>query len=256
MRAALWRWVVLVAGLGVWQVWALAARSPFFPPPDRIAARMYRMWFSGPVSHLFLTSGALGNIVPSLLRIGLGFGLAAVVGIAAGIAVGRSPVAAGYLEPILRFCRALPVVALVPVFLVLFRIGTQMEVAAIAFGSVWPVLINTAAGAAAVDPVQVQTARVFRLSRRERLTALVIPASLPKIFAGLRIGMSIALIMMVISELVGATDGIGYQLNDASTSFDLPSLWAAIALLGILGYLLNGLLLVLERRLLVWEASR
>ncbi|MCM6774725.1 ABC transporter permease [Nocardia sp. CDC159] len=251
--AWIWRWAVLAVGLGLWEVWARGERSPFFPPPTRIAAQMYRLWFSGPVDRLFLTQDAIDDILPSLARIVAGFTIATVIGIVAGIAIARSPVLADYLDPILQFCRALPVVALVPVFLAFLKIGTQMEVVTIAFGSVWPVLLNTADGVASVDPLKVDTARAFRLSPRERLTALIIPAALPKIFAGMRIGVSISLILMVISELVGATEGIGYALNNASTSFDLPSLWAAIALLGILGYLLNGLLLLAERRLLSWH---
>ena len=81
-----------------------------------------------------------------------------------GIALGRSPVVTSYLNPLLQFARALPVVTMAPVFIVLFKIGTQMEVATIAFGTVWPILLNTIDGAATVDPVQLETGRAFRLS--------------------------------------------------------------------------------------------
>jgi ABC-type nitrate/sulfonate/bicarbonate transport system permease component len=160
---------------------------------------------------------------------------------------------AGYVDPLLQFARAIPPVTLAPVFIVIFKIGTQMEIATIVFGTIWPILLNTMAGARSVDPIQVETARVFRLPWHERLTWLVLPASLPKIFAGLRLSMSLALILMVFSELVGSTDGIGYEMNNAANAFDLTTLWAGIVLLGILGYLLNTVLIVVENRVLAWH---
>src|SRR5581483_10362577 len=102
-----------------------------FPPPSTIASAMHRQWFSGPATHLFLTPDATGNILPSLGRILAGLAIAIVTGGALGIALGRSAAAAGFLDPLLQFARALPAVTLVPVFIALLRIGTQMEVATI-----------------------------------------------------------------------------------------------------------------------------
>ena len=158
----LWRWVVLIAGVGAWQLWASGQHSPFFPPPSAILARMHHLWFSGPPAHVFLTTDATGNLLPSIWRTLAGLAIATAIGIPLGIAIGRSRAVSGYLEPLLQFGRALPVVTLAPVFLALFKIGTQMEVATIAFGTVWPILLNTIDGASSVDPVQLETARAFR----------------------------------------------------------------------------------------------
>jgi ABC-type nitrate/sulfonate/bicarbonate transport system permease component len=145
------------------------------------------------------------------------------------------------------------VVTLAPVFLVLFKIGTEMEVATIAFGTVWPILLNTIDGASSVDPVQVETADALRLSRAERLTQLIIPSALPKIFTGFRLSLSLALILMVFSELVGSSNGIGYEMLNAQNSFDIIELWCTIVVLGILGYLLNAILGRVQRAVLAWH---
>jgi ABC-type nitrate/sulfonate/bicarbonate transport system permease component len=247
------RWLVLAAGALAWQGWADWRRSAFFPPPSAILANMSHAWFSGPARHLYLTPAAIGNVLPSLGRIGIALAIAVAVGGPLGIVIGRSPATAGYLEPLLHFGRSLPPVAQVTVFIALFRLGAEMEIAFITFGIIWPILVNTIDGARAIDPVQLETARAFRLPARQRLTRLIVPATMPKFFAGLRISISLALVLMVIAELVGSTNGIGYLMSQASNSYDLVGLWSGIVLLGILGYLLNAAVLGLERYLLAWH---
>jgi ABC-type nitrate/sulfonate/bicarbonate transport system permease component len=217
---------------------------------------MYHLWFSGPAAHLFLTPDATSNILPSLGRVLAGLAIATAIGLPLGIALGRSPVVTSYLNPLLQFARALPVVTMAPVFIVLFKIGTQMEVATIAFGTVWPILLNTIDGAATVDPVQLETGRAFRLSAWQRLVWVIIPAALPKAFAGFRLSLSLSLILMVFAELVGSSNGIGYEMSNASNAFDMTFLWSTIVLLGILGYLLNALLSGAERLVLGWHIDR
>jgi ABC-type nitrate/sulfonate/bicarbonate transport system permease component len=252
----LWRCVVLAAGVGGWQLWASAAGSSFFPPPSAVVARMYHLWFSGPAAHLFLTPDATSNILPSLGRVLAGLAIATAIALPLGIALGRSPVATSYLNPLLQFARALPVVTMAPVFIVLFKIGTDMEIATIAFGTIWPILLNTIDGAATVDPQHLETGRAFRLSAWQRLAWVIIPATLPKAFAGFRLSLSLALILMVFAELVGSSNGIGYEMSNASNSFDMTFLWATIVLLGILGYLLNALLGGAERLVLSWHTDK
>jgi ABC-type nitrate/sulfonate/bicarbonate transport system permease component len=104
-----------------------------------------------------------------------------------------------------------------------------------------------------VDPLQAETARAFRLPLGARITKLIVPATLPKFFAGLRISVSLALVLMVISELVGSSNGIGYQMNNASSDYDLTGMWAGIVLLGILGYALNAAVLGIEHHVLAWH---
>ncbi|MFD8302205.1 ABC transporter permease [Streptomyces sp. NPDC059690] len=248
---ALLRLLVLLLTLAVWQSAARARGSVYFPPPSRIARRAHGLWFSGPARHLFVTDAAVGNVLPSLGRMAAGFGIAAACGIGLGVAVGRSRWAYALCNPVLQFARAVPPPALVPVFVVVLDFGTPMQITAIAFSAVWPVLINTAEGVRNTDPLRLDVAAVLRLDPVERLRFLLLPSALPRIFAGLRLSLSLSLILMVFSELLpGTADGIGFTLTDAQSRSDLLTVWAALLLLGVLGHVLNTVLLAVERRLL------
>lgn len=244
------RWAVFVVCVVVWQVLTAYSDDPYFPTPAEIVAKMHELWFSGPASRVFLTEMAIGDILPSIGRMLAGWAIGGAIGIVAGVLLGRSRTGLDYAGAVINFGRALPAPALLPVFLVLFKIGTPVQLATIVFGVVWPVLLNTVQGAQAIDQVQLDTARAFGIPPVRRLLRIVLPATAPKIFSGLRIALGLSLVLMVISELVGATNGIGYQFQFASQSFDLPAVWAWIVLLGILGNLLNWLFLVVERRVL------
>jgi ABC-type nitrate/sulfonate/bicarbonate transport system permease component len=250
------RWAVPLALTLIWEAGARRARDVFFPPPSAIARRMHELWFAGPPMRLGLTPGATGDILPSLGRMAAGLAGAVILGVTLGLLLGRSARAFAYLDPLLQFGRAVPPPALVPVFVVLLHLGTPMQVTSIVAGGVWPILLNTADGARSVDPVLIATARAFRLSTVDRLTRIIVPSALPKIFAGLRLGLSLALILMVFAELLpGSADGIGFRLTDAQSRSDLATVWSAIVLLGVLGYLLNTLLLTVEERALRWHSG-
>lgn len=235
------RWLIFLACVLAWQVAASAAADPFFPPPSTI------------LRHL---DALAGDLLPSLARLGAGFLLGSLAGAVLGIAIGRSRWIYELLDPVLQFFRAIPPPTLVPVFIVLFSIGPTMQVASIVFSVLWPVLLNAADGARTVEPLQIETARAFRLTAAERLGYVILPSTLPKLFAGLRLALSLSLILMVFSELQpGAADGIGFRLQEATTRFDYETVWAAIVLLGILGYLLNAVLQAVERRVLGWRVE-
>jgi len=250
------RWVLLLALAVVWEAVARSAGDTHFPPPSRILGHMRDLWFSGPASHAFLTSTATDNIIPSLTRLAIALAISVLLGVVLGLALGRSDRVQAYLDPILQFCRAIPPPTLVPVFIVFLKIGTQMQLVSIVFSALWPVLLNTADGARSVDTLQLATARVFQLTPVQRLRLIIIPSTMPQIFAGVRIALSLSLILMVFSELLpGTSNGIGFELTDAYSRSDLPTMWSAIVLLGILGYAFNTILLMVERRALAWHRS-
>lgn len=244
---------VAVVAVGCWQLATRAAANSYFPPPSSIVATVYRDWFSGPASHLWLTADATGNLLPSLGRMLGGLLVAGVVGVALGIAIGRIRVLAELTEPIVHFGRAIPPPVVVPVFLFVYGIGTPMEVASIAFGVVWPVLINAIDGARYVHPGHMETARAFRLGPVQRLVRVILPSAAPKIFAGLRLALAVALVLMIVSEFQGSTDGIGREMSIAQTDLDVPTMWAVIVLLGLLGIVLNAAFGLAERRVLAWQ---
>jgi ABC-type nitrate/sulfonate/bicarbonate transport system permease component len=249
------RLAVLAAAVAAWQLGTEAAGNSFFLPPSQILPGMYHQWFSGPAGHLWLTPDATANLLPSLGRMLAGWAIAAGAGIAIGVAIGRLPLLADLTEPVVHFARAVPPPALVPVFLLVFNIGTGMELAAIIFGVIWPVLLNSIDGARHVHPGHLETARAFRIPARTRLGRIILPSAAPKIAAGLRLSLALALVMMIISEFVGSTNGIGREMLEDQSLFNVLGLWDVIVLLGLLGMVLNAAFGLVERRVLAWQAA-
>ncbi|WP_433519513.1 ABC transporter permease [Nonomuraea sp. CA-143628] len=238
------------AALIAWEGAARTAGLLYFPPPTAIAARAYHLWFAGPVSRAFLTDQALADLLPSLARLALGWTLAAALGLAAGLALGLLPVVAALADPLIHIGRSIPPPALLPLFLAALPIGTPTQLATILSGVIWPILINTVDGVRSVERAYLDAAHVFRLGRRRRLLSVIVPAAAPKILAGLRLSVSLALIMMVVGELVASTEGLGYRLQEAAGALDVTAMWAVIVLLGVLGITGNACFLLIQHRLL------
>jgi ABC-type nitrate/sulfonate/bicarbonate transport system permease component len=253
LRSAVIRFGLGALLVGLWQYFAMQAGSIFFPPPSEIAKRAVELWLSGPASRLFLGDGVFNDILPSLWRLLAGWSLAVVFGVTIGALIGRSRRFSELLDPSLQFLRAIPGPALVPVFILLLGTESMMRIVLIAFGSVWPVLLNTIEGTRTVDPLQLDTASAFRLPRRARLCRVILPAAMPKIFAGMRVSLSLAVILMVVSELVASTNGIGYRILNSQIMFLLTDMWCGIVLLAILGYLLNVIFVKVEGHVLGWH---
>jgi ABC-type nitrate/sulfonate/bicarbonate transport system permease component len=192
---------------------------------------------------------------PSLQRLLSGYLLAAVGSVTLGVAIGRSKHLGEYIEPIIHFVRAIPPPALLPLFIVLLGIDDTMKVALIATGVFPPILLNTTEGVRSIDPLYLETASSYRISRVRRITHVILPAAAPKIFAGLRISMSIAVILMVISELFAAADGVGFRIIQSQRLFKMVDLWAGLVVLGAMGGILNGVLVLIERRVLRWTRT-
>ena len=172
-----------------------------------------------------------------------------------GVAIGRSRTLGDYVEPIIHFVRSIPPPALLPLLLVLLGIGDDMKVVLIAVGVFPPILLNTADGVRSIDPLYLDTAAVYRIPRFRRLTRVILPAAAPQIFAGLRISLSIAVILMVISELIAATNGVGFRILQAQRQFKMVDLWAGLVVLGAMGAALNAVLALIERRVLRWRRT-
>lgn len=185
--------------------------------------------------------------------------IATALGVPIGIAVGRSAAMRGYLDPLLHFARAIPPVALAPVFIVVFKLGTEMELATIVFGTIWPLLLNTADGARSIDPLQVETVRAFQLTAVQRLIWLIIPGAFAEDIcrAGAEHVARRCFSWSSPNLLEPATDSVTNSLTRRvlSTSPLCGLEWSGIVLLGILGYVLNVLLLTVERRMLSWHSA-
>jgi ABC-type nitrate/sulfonate/bicarbonate transport system permease component len=236
---------VPLAILAAWQVWTSTSASPYFPKLSTILVEFRDMW---------LFDDFRTHVVPSLVRILAGFGIAVVAGVAIGIPLGLSRWARSWCMPHVEWWRAMPPPALLPISIILLHsIGDDQKIAFIAFFCLFPILLNTMDGVRGIDPTLIDTARSFNVPRSERIRRLVLPAALPQISAGMRTSLSLAVIIMVVAEYFSSTSGVGYVLLISKNTFQMAPMWAAILLIGILGYLLNVLFLLAERRILAWH---
>ncbi|MEV8150075.1 ABC transporter permease [Arthrobacter sp. NPDC080073] len=227
-------------------IWWFATLGPsnfFVPKPGQLVETFIQTWI-GP---RFLT-----DVVPSILRLLAGLILAIVMGILGGMVIGSIRWLRQFLEPLLEFLRAIPPTILVPVLLLLIGINNEMKIAVIASGCVWPVLINTIEGVRAVDPVLSDTSRIYRISGFARIRHLVLRSASPQMMAGIRQSLSIGLILMVISEMFAASEGLGFAIVQFQRIYAIPEMWSGIALLGILGVALSFIFQQVQRRVLSW----
>ena len=236
---------VPLAILGALQAYTAHLDSAKFPRLSTILVEFRQMW-------LFSQFGE--HVVPSLERIALGFGIAVVVGVALGIPIGLSRWARLWTMPHIEYWRAMPPPALLPISIILLHsIGNRQKVAFIAFFCVFPILLNTIDGVRGIDPTLMETARSYNIPYREAIRRIVLPAASPQIAAGMRTSVSLAVIMMVLTEYFSSTSGVGYVLLISKNTFEFTPMWAAIVLIGVLGYLLNVVFILAERRLLAWH---
>jgi ABC-type nitrate/sulfonate/bicarbonate transport system permease component len=237
-------WLGLAAAAGVWQLLSALVGSIEFPGFGAAVSDAWQI-VTGPV---------LGqDLVPSILRTLAGFGISAVIGIVVGILVGYYRAAGEWTAGVFDFLRSLPTPLLIPVAITLLGFGGRMVIAVIVTAAVWPVLINTANATRALDATLVDTARILGLRGPAFLWRVVIPAVSPQIFAGLRIAISVSLAVMVVSEILGGSSGIGYFIASAQQSFAITDSWAGVLILCLLGWAFDTVFLLIERRLLAWQ---
>jgi ABC-type nitrate/sulfonate/bicarbonate transport system permease component len=240
--------VLLVIGLPLvlfttWWVATANSTSFYWPPLSEILAVFPETWFEGRIR---------SDVVPSLLRLAAGYTLALVIGISLGVAIGSSRTLRAVLEPVLEFFRAIPPPVLVPILILFAGIGTNMKILVIFSGCVWPILLNTVQGVRGIDEVLRDTASCYRLGRVTRLRSLVLRGASPQIAAGARQALSIGIILMVISEMFAANNGLGFTIVQFQRSFAIPEMWSGIILLGLVGVALALLFRLVESRVLAW----
>lgn len=237
--------VVLVIA---WWLWSTSSRHLYYPPAPEVLRVFRDTWFG---------YGFSRHVVPSLQNLFVGYAVGAVAGVALGVAIGASRVLRAASAPLTNFLRSLPPPALLPVFILVAGIGWIEHAAFIAFGVLFPVLMNTIDGIAGVDMTVRDVVRVYRVRPLHRLVRVTLPAASPAILAGLRVGLSLAVLLMVVGELVASNRGIGYFLLNAQGTFDLTAMWAGIIFVAIVSYLFNlAFVVLIENRILFWQRQR
>lgn len=204
--------------------------------------------------HGFQPGGALREQVwPSLHRGLLGFVIALGAGVFLGILVGSNRVLGKLLEPVLLFFRSLSILALFPVFLLFFGIGEESKVAIVAWAAFWPIFINTTNAVKGVEKILINAARTLGAGRVYIFTRIVLPAAIPNIFPGVRLGASYAFTALVAAEYLGATEGIGIYIRSSQEGYQIPAMYSGIVVLGIIGVTINVILAAVEKRVTAWQ---
>jgi ABC-type nitrate/sulfonate/bicarbonate transport system permease component len=252
MSPAAVRVAILVGAIAVWGVLtAVNARvevvNPvLLPTPSQV----------GTVAVDLARSGELGrHVVTSLWRVAQGFGLAAVAAIALGVLVAFCVPLRLMLEPVIEFVRPIPPLAFLPMFLVWFGLGEVSKIAFIGYTTFFPMFVAIAASVLRVDVVLLRAAASLGASRAALVRRVVLPASLPGIVTALRVGFGLALFVIVGAEFMGADAGLGHLIMEGRTFFNPPQIVMGALLLGLLGSVVNTLLLTAERRLLRWRLA-
>jgi len=233
-------------------IWSLATWQQWVDPvllPSPIAT--FKALWQG------MNGGALGfDFVKTVYRTAASTLIAAVIAIPLGIVLGSSERLYRSLEFVIDFFRSTPASAMFPLFLVLFGVGDETKISVAAFGAILVILFNVAYGVMNARKTRLLAAKVMGASSLRVLFDVTLLESLPQTFVGLRNGVSLALVIIVVAEMfIGSQDGLGHSVFEAQQLFDMPRMYAAIFAAGVLGYGLNLLFLLIERRFVHWAGK-
>ncbi len=246
---------VLCALIALWWVASNAGwvSRVFLPTPQATFASLLEgLNLSGPTGNggngelLAFTQATVGRMIEGWL-------LAALFGVVLGAAIGVSPAVRAWVQPTLEFIRPLPASALLPLAISIFGLNPGMVLFVVAFGAMWPVLLATVHGFAAVEPRLAEVARCLQMSRAAYVWKMGLPNAMPDILAGMRLALTIALIVAVVGEMIASQSGLGQAILLAARAFRASDLFAGIVLLGLIGFVSNALLAFAEQRLLRWQ---
>lgn len=235
--------------LAVLAVWEVCARTGvlddrFFPEPTRIAAH---------IVHLTLHDGLMWDVLASLRRIGLGLLLGFPTGVLLGLGMGLSGGLRAVVGPLVALTYPIPKIAILPLLLIIFGLGEMSNVMVLAIGVFFLSLINTYGGVSQIPSIYFDVAHVYRVGRLARLLHVVLPATFPAIFIGLKLSVGYGLILIVAAEMVAAGSGLGYRIWTSWETYVIVELYACLAMISLIGVLMSVVLELLEARLAHWK---
>lgn len=232
-------------------LWEVAPRiglvdSTFFPPFSKVAEGWWGLVISGDL---------FAHFQASIRRSFFGFGLAILIAIPLGLIIGWYPLANELLNPVLELFRNTAALALLPVFILLLGIGETSKVTIVLFACTFPILLNTINAVRNVDPLLIKSAKSMGLPSYKLFYKVILPASIPTIFTGIRMAGTASILVLIAAEMVGAKEGLGYLINYAQMNFQIPQMYAGIITISLLGFILNYLLVSLERKFSSWKTN-
>lgn len=239
------RYGLVITFLVIWQASAKLGwvNASVFPPLDEIFAALWKALASGAI---------VDDIAISLQRSGIAFMAAVGLGIPLGLFMGQVRAVEQALDPLLQFFRQTSALALYPVFILLLGLGETSKVFVIFWATLFPILLSTIGGVKEVDKKLIEMARTYGAGSLQIFRRVVLPASVPAIFVGLRLSATTALLLLIAAEMIGANKGLGFQVMNAQYNFQIPLMFAAILLLALFGLAANAALVHLQRRLCRW----
>jgi ABC-type nitrate/sulfonate/bicarbonate transport system permease component len=236
---------VVVAAAG-WQVLAIALHTAVFPT---------FLVTMGAVGQVLSGPALTEDIVPSIERALIGFAISGVLGVVLGLTLGYVRRLGDYCATVVDFLRSLPTPLFIPLAIVWFGLGGQMVVAIVVSAAVWPVLLGAFDAARRVEPLHLDVARMCGLRHVHLFRVVLLPATLPAVMAGLRLALSTSLAVLIIAEILGASSGLGYFIQDAQQTFQIPQTYAGVVVLAALGWIFDTAFLAAEHRWLRWERA-
>jgi len=240
---ALLPWLFVAGLLIVWELACVAFRIPAFvlPSPSVITLSLYK--YLGPIAE---------NSWATLARTLVGFAIAVALGVLLGLGIGSSRVVYRGLYPVLVGFNSIPKVAVVPVFVIWFGIGTIPAVLTAFLVSFFPIAVNVATGLATIEPELLDVMRSLGARKRKILMKIGLPRSMPYFFASLKVAITLAFVGTIISETVAANSGIGYLMMAATSNFDTPLVFAGLVVIAVMGIVMYALFAVIEQRMTFW----
>jgi NitT/TauT family transport system permease protein len=220
--------------------------STFFPPFSKVAESWWGLVISGDM---------YAHFQASIFRSLLGLGLAILIAIPLGLVIGWYPLANEFLNPVLELFRNTAALALLPVFILLLGIGETSKVSIVLFACTFPILLNTINAVRNVDPLLIKSAKSMGLPSYKLFYKVILPASIPTIFTGIRMAGSSSILVLIAAEMVGAKEGLGYLINYTQQNFQIPQMYAGIITISLLGLAINYFLVSLERKFSIWKTN-
>ena len=246
-----WRRVLLAwpVPLAVLLLWWLAARYEWVAPQVLPAPQVVAATFA----ELFNSGELMDNLRISLWRVLAGFGLGAAGGLLLGVAMGLSPAFKDYVYPLFKAFSQVPVLGWLPLLMLLVGIDEALKVILISKAALVPIALNTYKGIQNVPAQYVEVAQVFKFTRRQMLFKVVFPAAIAPVWNGIRYGLTHAWLALVVVELLASSEGLGFMIVYGRQLFQLDVVMAAVVVVGIVGFTLDKLLVLVEARLLRWR---
>lgn len=219
---------------------------------------MFLPTFSATLSTLFqltVSGKLLAHVGASLQRSLIGFGLAVLIAVPLGFLMGWYSKFERYTDLLVQGLRNTSTFALLPIFLLFFGLGETSKIAIIFYGASWQLLINTVSGVKSVDPIYIKAAKSLGVSDRDLFRKIILPASIPSIVSGARLGAKISLMVVIAAEMIGAKSGLGFFIQNAQFNFMVPEMYAGILTLATLGLIINYLLVWFEKKATCWKGD-